>query len=209
MANVDGPFGMRPVRHLNGNPWNGGTMRCYISASDSTAAYFVGDPVVLDPTTGNRATTVRCPTVIRASLTTGTFIFGVITAFEPDPTNLELKYRLDDTARYCHVCVDPDVIYWIRDNADEAGDKDHIGGNYDGIFTHTGNTTTGISKMELDVNTAAETAALPLLVIGIADVEDNEYDGSTSTNIIWEVIINMHQLRSTGDGTGALGVIGQ
>jgi hypothetical protein len=208
MANVDAPFGMKPVRHLNGNPWNGGTMRCHISASDSTADMFVGDPVVLDPTNANRGTTVRCPTVIRATMTTGTFIFGVITAFEPSPTNLELKYRVDDTARYCHVCVDPDVIYWIRDNADSAMTKADIGGNADGIFTHTGNTTTGISKMELDSDTQAETAALPLLILAVADVEDNYYDGSTDSHIIWEVMINMHQLRATGDGTGALGVSG-
>jgi hypothetical protein len=141
-------------------------------------------------------------------MTTGTFVFGVITAFEPDPENLTLKYRKDDTARYCHVCVDPDVIYWVRDNADSAMTKADIGGNADGIFTHGGNTTTGISKMELDSDTQAETAALPLLILAVADVEDNEFDGSTDTHIIWEVLINMHQLRATGDGTGALGVSG-
>ena len=208
MANPDAPFGMKPVRHLNGNPWNGGTMRCWISDSDGTYALFVGDPVVIDPTAGNRGTTVRCPNVIRADMTTATHVLGVITAFEPSPTDLTLKHRVISTARYCHVCVDPDVIYWIRDNADDAGTDLKIGGNADGIFTHGGNTTTGISKMELDSDTAAADAALPLMIIGVADVEDNEFDGSTDTNIIWEVIINMHQLRSTGDLTGALGDIG-
>ena len=136
MANPDARFGLKPVRHLNGNPWNGGTIRCYISASDSTANMFIGDPVVLDPTQANRVAGIKCPSVVRATGATGTWIFGVITSFEPDPDNLTRHYRLDDTARYCNVCIDPDVIYWIRDNADAYGDEDDIGGNASVIF-HT------------------------------------------------------------------------
>lgn len=206
MANVDAPFGLLPKKHLNGNPWNGGTMRCYVSASYATAL-FVGDPVVLDPTNTNRATTVRCPTVIAATGTTGTYIFGVITSFEPNPDNLSLKHRLLSTARYCNVCVDPDVIYWIQDNADSAMTKADIGGNCD-LEMNAGSAITGLSGVELNSDTQAETAALPILILGVADVEDNGFDGSTDTHIIWEVMINMHQLRATGDGTGALGVSG-
>ena len=206
MANVDAPFGLLPKKHLNGNPWNGGTMRCYVSASYATAL-FVGDPVVLEPTNANRVTTVRCPTVIAATGTTGTYIFGVITSFEPNPDNLSLKHRLLSTARYCNVCVDPDVIYWIQDNADSAMTKADIGGNCD-LEMNAGSAITGLSGVELNSDTQAETAALPILILGVADVEDNGFDGSTDTHIIWEVMINMHQLRATGDGTGALGVSG-
>jgi len=206
MANVDAPFGLLPKKHLNGNPWNGGTMRCYVSASYATAL-FVGDPVVLDPTNTNRATTVRCPTVIAATGTTGTYIFGVITSFEPNPDNLTLKHRPLSTARYCNVCVDPDVIYWIQDNADSAMTKADIGGNCD-LEMNAGSAITGLSGVELNSDTQAENAALPILILGVADVEDNGFDGSTDTHIIWEVMINMHQLRATGDGTGALGVSG-
>ena len=206
MANVDAPFGLLPKKHLNGNPWNGGTMRCYVSASYATAL-FIGDPVVLEPTNANRGTTVRCPTVIAATGTTGTFIFGVITSFEPNPDNLTLKHRPLSTARYCNVCVDPDVIYWIQDNADSAMTKADIGGNCD-LEMNAGSAITGLSGVELNSDTQAENAALPILILGVADVEDNGFDGSTDTHIIWEVMINMHQLRATGDGTGALGVSG-
>ena len=208
MANPDARFGLKPVRHLNGNPWNGGTMRCYISAAYTTTAMFIGDPVVLDPTTANRVAGVRCPTVVRATGTDGTWIFGVITSFEPDPDNQTLTYRTNSTARYCNVCVDPDVIYWIRDNADAYGDEDDIGGNADGIFTHAGSTTTGLSGFELDQSSIAEDASLTLFILGVADVEDNLFNCTSDTNTIWEVIINMHQLRPTGDGTGGLGVVG-
>ena len=211
MANPDARFGMKPVRHLNGNSWNGGTIRCIVSAEYATAL-FVGDPVDLDPTTANRGTGVRCPTVIRSAMTTGTFVFGVITSFEPNKDNLTRTYLPASTGGYCNVCVDPDVIYWVRDDAVAALTSNAIGGNCNGIFTHTGSTITGLSGMELDSGTTgppAEAAALPLFIIGIADVEDNENDGSTDTRMIWEVTINMHRLRATGDGTGGLGVLGQ
>jgi hypothetical protein len=209
MANIDAPFGLMPVRHLNGNAWNGATIRCKISASYGTAL-FVGDPVVLEPTNTSRGTTERAPTVIRSDGIDGDFIFGVITSFEVDPTNLTRMYSPANTASYCNVCVSPDVVYWIRDDGVAALTKAQIGANAVGIFTHSGDTTTGISKYELNSSTdaPAEDASNPLLILGVADVEDNEFDGSTDTHIIWEVLINMHQLRSTGDGTGALGELG-
>ena len=208
MANPDARFGLKPVRHLNGNPWNGGTMRCYIPAAYDTAAMFVGDPVVLEPLAASRVAGIKCPQVQRAAGTTTTYIFGVITSFEPDQDDLSLKYRVNSTARYCNVCVDPDVIYWIRDNADAYGDEDDIGGNADGIFTHGGSTTTGLSGFELDQSSIGEDAADAFFIIGVADVEDNLFNCTSDTNTIWEVLINMHQLRATGDASGALGVVG-
>ena len=207
MANADAAFGLVPVRHLNGSPWNGATVRCHIPAAYTTTALFIGDPVILETTNATRSTTTRCPTVALATGTTGTFIFGVITSFEPNPDNLTLKHRLISTERYCNVCVAPDVVYWVQDNADSAMTKADIGGNCD-LEMNAGSAITGLSGVELNSDTVAETAALPILIVGVADVEDNEFDGSTSTHIIWEVIINMHQLRATGDGTGALGVTG-
>jgi len=208
MANPDARFGLKPVRHLNGNPWNGGTIRCYISAAYTSYAMFVGDPVVLEPTQANRVAGIKCPTVIRATGTDGTWIFGVIESFEPNEDDLTIKHRVNSTARYCNVVVDPDVIFWIRDNADAYGDEDDIGGNADGIFTHGGSATTGLSGFELDQSSIAETATLTLFILGVAEVENNEFNCSSDTNIIWEVLINMHQLRATGDGSGALGVVG-
>jgi hypothetical protein len=53
MANPTGPFGLRPVRHKNGAPWNGATVPVYCSASYATALY-VGDPVVISLVTAER-----------------------------------------------------------------------------------------------------------------------------------------------------------
>ena len=209
MANPDAPFGLRPVRHLNGNDWNGGTIRCWTSASYATALY-VGDPVMLEPTGANRGTAVRCPNVIQSGLTATDFCIGVITSFEPDPDNLSLRHRPLSTARYCNVCVDPDVIYQIRDDGDAALTSVAIGGNANGINTETGDDITGISGFELDASADPpdDDVTNPLFIVGVADIEGNDFDGSTDTHIIWEVIINLHQLRACGDGSGALGDVG-
>jgi len=207
MANADAAFGLKPVRHLNGSPWNGATIRCHAPAAYTGSALFIGDPVMLETTNATRATATRCPTVELATGTDGTFIFGVITSFEPDYDNLSLKHRVISTNRYCNVCVAPDVVYWIQDNADTDMTKADIGSNCE-LEMNAGSAITGLSGAELNSDTQAETASLPIIILGVADVEDNEFDGSTDNHIIWEVLINMHQLRSTGDVDGALGVSG-
>jgi len=45
MANTDAPFGLRPIRHRNGAPYNGAFNHYYVASSYATAL-FVGDPVV-------------------------------------------------------------------------------------------------------------------------------------------------------------------
>ena len=57
MANVDAAFGLKPVRHLNGSPWNGATIRCHAPAAYGGSALYVGDPVMLEATTATRSTT--------------------------------------------------------------------------------------------------------------------------------------------------------
>jgi len=209
MSNPDAPFGLKPVRYLNGQTWAGGTQRCKISASDGTALY-IGDPVKLDPTNANRATAEKLPHVIRSDGVDGDYIWGVITSFEPDPDNLTRTYRAASTARYCNVVMsDPMLVFQIRDDGTAALTKADIGANAIGTFTESGSTVTGLSGYELDsgVGTApTENSSNPLFIVGIAEHPDNEWDGSTDSRMIWEVTINMPQVgAATGDGDGALG----
>ena len=76
MANVDTPFGFKPIEHLNGNPWNGKTRVYYIPATDNTAV-FVGDPV---KSAGSADTTGRFPTIAQAAA--GDLIRGVVVGFD-------------------------------------------------------------------------------------------------------------------------------
>jgi hypothetical protein len=205
MANVDAPFGLKPVRHLNGMSWNGHTEKMYVSANDATAL-FVGDAIVGDATTANRETTGLYPTIKAATVGNGNYILGVVISFDPDPDDLTSKHRAASTERYVNVCMDPDVIFYIADDGAAAPTKNTPGANAVLIGTHAGSTATGLSGMELDMNSdaPAEDASNQLLILKRANIESN----ILGARAIWEVLINLHSLRATGDGDGALGVLG-
>ena len=186
MANVTTPFGLRPVRHLDGSPWNGQTIRCYISASYATAL-FIGDPVIFGSTTlANKDATAKYPTIVTNAGTTGLLCEGVITSFEPNPNNLTLQYRPASTERWANVVpAVPNLVFQIRDDGSGAPTK---------VFPHqnaemaagSGSTITGLSGFVLDATTPTTTQAHPLHIMGLADIEDNELDDYA----IWEVLIN-------------------
>lgn len=206
MANPDARFGMRPVRHISGSPWNGQTIRCYVDDGYATAL-FIGDPVAIETTLANRTAGVKCPSVIRAGMGDTNITFGVITSFEPNPDNLTLQYRPASTARYCQVCVDPTVVYQVRGDGAAIPGVVFIGQNASGVFTHAGSTITGLSGFEIGEDTGAANSSLPLLVLQCADIEDNEWDGTTDTHVIWEVMLSTAMLAgSSGSDYGMLGV---
>lgn len=186
MSNVTAPFGLRPVRHIDGSPWNGQTIRCYVSANYATAL-FIGDPVIFGSTTlANKDTTAKHPTIVTNAGTTGLLVEGVITSFEPNPANLTLQYRPASTERYANVVVaTPNIVFQIRDDGSGTPTK---------VFPHqnaemaagSGSTYTGLSGFTLDASTPTTTQAHPLHILGLADIEDNELDDYA----IWEVLIN-------------------
>lgn len=198
MANTDRPFGLKPVRHLNGNPWNGKTERCVILAA-VTNAIAVGDAVVYGGS-GDAAT--GCPSIDLATLADGNYTCGVVTSVDPDPDDLSSTYRSSGAKsadRYCQVCSDPDVIYEIQDDGGAALDEDSIRLNAIMIRTHA-TTSTGISHLELDAGTGTSPSADAsnmLLILGLSKRVGNAF----GVNAVWDVLINMHSNR-----TPALGV---
>jgi len=205
MGNIDAPFGLKPVRHLNGMSWNGQTQKCYISSSYATAL-FIGDPVVITGTTAERDTTGKHLTINKATEGDGNYITGVIVAFEPLKTDLTKKHNPASTERYAYVVTDPYVIFHIRDNGLGTPDKNMPGANGVLETATAGSTATGLSGVELDLSSdvPAADASNQLTILGIADIPDN----TLADFAIWEVLINLHTFRSTGDGDGSLGVLG-
>lgn len=185
MANTDRPNGLRPVRHLNGSPWNGAVRRCYVPSSDGTAI-FVGDAVK----SAGSADADGVPTVAQAAA--GNAIRGVVTGIEVLGSDLETLYRAASTARYVYVCEDPDVVFEIQeDSVGGALAATDVGNNAD-IVVGSGSTTSGASGMELDSSTKATTAA-QLNILALVQRPDNEI----GTNAKWEVFINEHEFGST------------
>ena len=193
MANTDGAFGFRPVRYLNGSPWNGAFNWYYIPATDGTAT-FIGDAV---KSAGSGDTLGIYPTVAQAAATNA--IRGVVIGFADQPymafdrTNLSRKYRPASTAMYAAVIDDPNVIFEIQEDSDGGAlAATEINNNMD-IVVGTGNTTTGISAMELD-SSDAKTATAQIRVLGLAPWEEGNEIGEYAK---WLVLINEHELKST------------
>ena len=184
MANSDRPSGFKLVGHISGSPHNAQIRRYSIPASDGTAL-FVGDAVKSD----GSADADGVPGVIQAAADNG--LRGVIVAFEPEPTNLELLYRTASTLRYCLVCDDPDAIFEIQEDGTIAATD--VGGNAD-IVVGSGSTVSGQLAMELD-SSSAVTATAQLRILGLVQRADNEI----GTNGKWLVRINEHEL-DTADG---------
>lgn len=193
MANSDRPNGLKPVKHSNGNPWNGAVNQYYVPAAD-TFAMAVGDPVKL----GSTASTDGYPTILKVAATTDPLV-GVIVGFRVDPTDLNItgSYRAASTARYVLVADDPDVIF----EAQEDGNMGLVGTNLNFPYVDAGvNTSTGTSGVEIDSSEATTLNTAQFQVIGFKDAVDND---PTAANAKVLVRINLHAKRGA---TGAAGV---
>jgi len=185
MANTDTPFGLKPIKHLDGSPWNGKFNVYYLPATDGTAT-FRGDVVVR---AAGADTTGRYPTVAQAAAT-DIYIVGVIIGFGLTPEimanadNLAYKYRVASTAMYCAVVDDPSVIFEAQEDGTMAYTA--VGQNCD-ITVGSGDTSTGLSAMEIDSSDAKNTTA-QLRVLRLVDRPDN----AIGANACWEVMIVEH-----------------
>lgn len=197
MANVGGAFGLRPVRHKSGAPWNGATVPCYCEDSYAVGL-FIGDPIMINVVTANKMVEGLHPTIILSAGTDGISARGVIVAFEPNPDNLSQQYRPASQERIAHVCMDPSVIYQIRDNGGGTPVKQWVGLNAVMVATSSGDTTTGLSGMELDASSPAADQSMTLFIEGVANIPGNDL----GDDVVWEVSLNtMFDLAGTYLGT--------
>lgn len=186
MANANTPFGLRPVRHRNGAPYNGGATRYYVPASDSTALY-IGDPVII----AGSADADGVPSVTKATAAGGAYVLGSVVAVEP-MTTASTTYRPASTLAYVYVADDPDLVYEIQEDAvGGALAAADVGLNADLVFG-SGSTVTGLSGAQLDTSTKATTNTLQLRIHGFVQRADNEIGANAKVL----VSINLHAQRN-------------
>ena len=187
MANVSEKFGLRPYRKLDGTPLVGAQNR-YTIASGHTTAIYQGD-MVIPLAAGN---------IDRHTAGNATAILGVFNGcFYTDPTTQKPTYRnyypgsiaaSDITA---FVVDDPDAVFLI--DADAAFTRAGLFANYS-VTNTTGVTQTGLSKVQLDVSTAATANTFAVQAIDISQDPDNSDTSTSNANIL--VRINNHFYRS-------------
>ncbi len=213
MANVDAPFGFRPVRYISGAPYNGAVNPYWIKNTQNNTA-FIGDPVIVQGTANTAIIEVpgagsflpgTLPEILKTAAGDTTVSTGVIVSFAADPTALENTYRLDSTERVAYVCDDPDVIFHCQGDSAATIDVGDVSNNADFIKTHSGSTVTGISGMEVDSGTQSADASNQLIVLRLANIVGNDV---TAVHAIWEVMLSNHSMRQGGAAT-ADGVLGR
>ncbi|MCP4569110.1 MAG: hypothetical protein GY841_16165 [FCB group bacterium] len=191
MANTDNPRGFIPVGHLNGSPYNGAG-RWYYAVS--TELIFKGDLVISDGT----ADSYGNPGITIAATDSGTFR-GVALAFSGSrpgsamtATNHELKYKTQaNITCYVFVADVPDTIFEVQEDGTMAATA--IGLNAEVVGHGSGDTTSGISAMELDSSVVSATAA-ECRMLGPVKRPSNTFATDNSDLL---VVIANHELTSS------------
>ena len=193
MANVDKAFGLRPLGNLSAS----GSQKQfgYEIADNQAGAIFQGDLVTVydgylvqfDPSAHTAAVGVfnGCNYI---DPTTGKPTFS---NYYPGSVNITQGKIVAD------VMDDPNQLFIIQNDGTSAAAN--YGKNAD-VVVGTGSTTTGVSAMELDTSSIANTAALNLKIVGLWDVPNN----AVGANAVVVVKINEHLYGSAGvAGQGA------
>ncbi len=188
MANVNKPFGLRPVGNLSAT----GAQKQYgyqIQAGYGTAI-FQGDLVV-----------VFDGFIIKYDAATHTAPTGVFNGVQyNDPTRADKPtwknyYPGSITPNIglivCEVLDDPSQLFLIQ--AAGTPTQADIGKNADPTASTTGSTVTGVSAGSLST-TIAKTAALTFKIVGLSEQPDNEM----GQYAVLVVKLNQHQYGSVG-----------
>lgn len=193
MANRDTQGGLRFLKHKFGLPC---VPNAYRVKSDYATALFIGDPVVLTGAGGTDPISQSGGMRDVQKATVSTTITGVIVSIDPvasvSSPNIPTKtYIPASTGGIVYVIDDPDALFLIQ--------EDSVGGNIasataEGEFCdlvfNSGDTATGLSKVELDSSDA-----------GTGDNVRIEYlydapDNVEGANADWVVSINEHTYRA-------------
>lgn len=191
MANSTVAFGLRPIKKRDGSPYNGGNVVRMFAAAADTVKIFVGDLVkhATMVTTNNPSILPTCAQYAAGD----TNVAGVVIAVEAvdgiamGSENFTRHHRPASTAQIVHVLADANVVFEIKmDNGGAALAGADLFENVD-IVVGSGDTVTGMSAAVGDSSTHANTATLPLRVIGFSQRVGNS---PAADDTVAEVILN-------------------
>ena len=194
MANVSRPRGLSPVGTLTGAPFNQ-QGQLFAIASDASNTYAIGDVVKL--TTGSDANGIAYVTKMTAD---ADLPMGVIVGIRPaDPgvslegTNIDLaKLYLTKSSgtRYVYVITDPTVVYEAQADTYALADVNkNVGANWTADQTTLAQSapqsSTTIKASTVLALGSSGSLALPFMVIGFAQRQDNEAGTAAKVNVIF------------------------
>jgi len=187
MANIDKAFGLRPIGNLSAT--GAQKQYGYEIADNQAGAIFQGDLV-----------TIVAGFVVKFAPATHAAALGVFNGCQYiDPSTGKPTFKnfypgsvnITSGKIVADVMDDPSQLFLIQ--ADEDIVQADIGKNADIIGTG-GSSITGVSTMELDSSTIADTAALNLKIVGLYNVPGN----ALGDFAVVVVKINEHLYGSSG-----------
>lgn len=186
MANINSPFGLRPVSNVSQGRYVGRTEWFVVPVSDSTAL-FLNDPVSV--AAGGDADSGLGYV---AQMAAAGVPIGIVVGFggpdSPVPHVGDDVYRLAETKRWVAVATDPDIEFYIQEDSDGGNvaiDEAHTNAP---IVVGTGSTSTGQSAVALNSSEVATTATDELAILGLAQIPGN----AIGDYAIWRCKFNTH-----------------
>ncbi len=194
MANVSEKFGLRPYKTLGGHSWNNQQNRYTISSNYGTAI-FQGD-LVIPATDGD---------IERHTAGNATPVLGVFNGcFYTDPTTKKPTFSnhypgsIVASDIVANVIDDPQTLFLI--DADATFTRAGLFTNYS-VTNVTGNTDSGISKVQLDVSEVSTSFSFALQAVDICQDPNNSDVANANANVV--VRINNHfYMRNNAANTG-------
>ena len=195
MANVNTPFGLRPVQHLDGSPFNG-QARLYSIASGYGTALAIGDPVISSGT----ADANGVPGIAIAGETgaiRGVIIgLGTKEGLIANPSNLDSTVRAASTTGvgYALVVDDPTVMFEVQEvGTGTALTAAEVGLNVNLV---SGANNGYMSGWQVGNTTEDTTNTLQVRLMGLMRKPGNAF-GAYAKHL---VMINNHELRAGAAG---------
>jgi len=196
MPNINGAFGLRPIKKLGQAPNNNG-MTEYRIATNNTNAIYEGSPVIplatgfIDRAQAAAGGTVSLLGVFGGcefvSATTGETVFSNFWPGSGANTNFPVKAFVYDDPAQLFLIATSNVVA-AADTEAEIRAAVFANANFAGA--QSGVTATGLSSATLDLDTIAATAAHHLRIMGVH--EDPENADFTAAGIGLIVRLNNH-----------------
>lgn len=208
MAQVAKPFGLSPVKTLQGNPWNQQAMRYYIPSGD-VAAYYIGDTV--KSLAG--ADVFGVPGVIKAAGTDTVrgVIVGIEVANVGGPSLQGTTLALERTSipatktkdYYVYVVDDPHCVYQCQDDGLTIAKLVTTSANKNCSLTIAAGSSTVSSSGTVILSTSIDvTQALSVKLYGLYNGLNNGAQNAFGLFAIWLCVFNQHEL----GGPNTLGI---
>lgn len=196
MANPNTPFGLAPVRYLNGAPWNGQARMYCIPTSDDTNTYAIGDPVVL----AGSADANGIPTITR--WTAGAGVLGAIAGYGgsvyggpgaiPGALETTLIPATKAQAYYVMVVDDPWVVFEIQEiGTGTPFTAAEVGLNCNMVYAAGNGYLSGVVLNNVGEDT---TSTLDVKLLSLSQRKTNPQN-TFGAYAKWEVLINNHAFK--------------